>query len=278
MIVNITPIAVGNALRVFLEPSATALSWALLRNSTGTFSGPTDPSSVVVFHGNSETVVLDADHLLNGVTVYYGVFYFDGSEWTTGNVASGTPHTTYADQSIDVLTIVRERLDWGLQAEVSTGTLSPAMGVIAVLNAPPVFEQTSWPVVTVHVASDASGVRAVGEMPFPDVVDAESGTWIESQGWLARVQLTIVGWSKNADERIALRKALRKIVLGNLEVFDSFGLINIDFSQQDIDELSAYPAPVYQSYCTFSCQAPAGVADTVAPTTYAPQTNITPVF
>jgi hypothetical protein len=146
------------------------------------------------------------------------------------------------------------------------------------LNAPPVFEETNWPVITVHVASDGSGERAIGDLIFPDAFDPVAGLWNESQGWLARVQLTVVGWSKNPDERIALRKALRKIVIGNLEVFDSVGMIAIDFSQSDVDELSAYPAPVYQSMCSFSCEAPAGVAVTSDLIAVSPTVTVTPVF
>lgn len=278
MISNILPAAVGNAIKIFLAPPASAVSWILLRNLSGAFAGQNDPSAALIFSGNGETYFLDAFGLVNGTRYYYGVFYFDGGAWTPGNVASATPNVSYTDQSVDVLSVVRDRLDVGLQNEITLGTLTPACGVIAVLNAPPVFEETNWPVVTVHVTTDASGDRAIGEVLFPDAFDPVTGLWSESQGWLARVQLTIVAWSKNPDERIALRRALRKIVIGNLEVFDSVGMLNIDFSQQDVDELAAYPAPVYQSICTFSCEAPAGVADMTGQFTDAPQTTITPVF
>jgi len=278
MISNILPAAVGNAIKIFLAPPASTVSWILLRNLSGAFSAQNDPSAIVIFNGNGETYFLDAFSLVNGTRYYYGVFYFDGEAWTPGNVVSATPNVSYTDQSVDVLSVVRDRLDVGLQNEIALGTLTPACGVIAVLNAPPVFEETNWPVITVHVASDGSGERAIGDLIFPDAFDPVAGLWNESQGWLARVQLTVVGWSKNPDERIALRKALRKIVIGNLEVFDSVGMIAIDFSQSDVDELSAYPAPVYQSMCSFSCEAPAGVAVTADLLAESPNVTVTPVF
>jgi hypothetical protein len=267
MISQIVPVAVGNALQIFLVPPAGAIWWRLLRNESGTFSDQGDPASVCLYSGNDLTCVMDSDRLVNGTPYCYYVFYFDGVEWTPSTAVSAVPVSTYADQSVDVLCAVRDRLDCGLQNEVLLGNLSPSSGVIAVLNAPPIFEETCWPVVTVHVASDGSGERGVGELVFPDALNPVSAQWSEAQGWLARVQLAIVGWSKNPDERIALRKALRKIVIGNLDVFDGAGMIHIDFSQQDVDELSSYPAPVYQVMCTFSCEAPAGVSQNVSLTT-----------
>jgi hypothetical protein len=279
MISNILAAAVGNAIKLFLAPPSSAVSWILLRNVSGNFVGPTDPSATSIFDGAGQSYILDTNSLVNGTPYFYTVFYFDGTTWTQGNVATATPAASYTDQSVDVLTVVRDRLDVGLQNEVVIKALSPASGLIEVLNAPPEFEKTCWPVVTVHVATDGSGERAVGEMIFPDDLDANTGMWNESQGWLARVQLTIVGWSKNPDERIALRRALRKIVIGNLDVFDSFGMVNIDFVQQDMDELAAYSVPVYQSMCTFSCEAPAGVTDAVSSLSSAdPSVNLTTVF
>ena len=146
-------------------------------------------------------------------------------------------------------------------------------------NAPPIFDETNFPVVTVHVAVDGSGDRAIGEMPFTDEFDAVNNVWKESSGWMAHVSLTIIGWSKNPDERIALRRALRKIVIGNLEVFDNYGIILPEFSQQDVDALPPeYPAAVYESVCTFTCEAPSGVADTQPVYVADPIVNATPVF
>ena len=278
MISQIVPVAVGNALQIFLEPPPDAISWRLLRNESGTFANQEDPAAVCLYRGDDLTCVMDSHCLVNGTSYCYCVFYFDDTEWTPSAIVSATPGSTYADQSIDVLSVVRDRLDCGLQNEILLGNLSPSSGVIAVLNAPPIFEETSWPVVTVHVTSDSSGERAIGELVFPDEFNAVSSQWSETQGWLARVQLAIVGWSKNPDERIALRKALRKIVIGNLDVFDSAGMIQIDFAQQDIDELSSFPAPVYQAMCTFSCEAPAGVSQTAALTGDLANPSINPIF
>ena len=260
MIKQILPITIGNALKIFLSPPSSAVAWRLLRNNTGTFIDENDPAASVIYDGTQLNYIVDYQQLFNGTTYFYCLFSFDGAVWTNSAVVSAIPSVSISDDCVDVLSVVRDRIDDGLQNEVQNGFLSPQTGQIPVLNAPPVFEDTNWPLVTVHVTSDGSSERGIGEMFSPDLFDTETQMWGEFEGWLAHVQLTIIGWSKNPDERINLRKALRRIILGNLPVFDSFGIVKIDFSQQDIDELQAYPAPVYQSMGTFSCEAPAVVS------------------
>jgi hypothetical protein len=278
MISTVLPLPVGNALRLFLEPPAGSLEWRILRKGTDTFTDQNDPNAVVAYQG-TEPVVLDAQALQNGVLTYYRAFYWNGSAWLVSATASGTPNPTYQDFSPDVLSIVRDRIDAGLQVEVARGALSPASGSISVLSAPPVFEDTRWPVVTVHLLSEQPAERMLGEMFTDDVFDPVSGTGIESEGWLARTQLSIVGWTQNPDERIALRQALRRLLVMNLPVFDAAGLVQIDISQQDIDAVSGeYPAPVYQTVGTFTCMAPVLVGDPVIAPIMAVQLSGTSIY
>ena len=262
----VQPLAVGNALRVYLSPPAGAVSWVLLRNTTGTFSGYNDPSAVQVYSGNGATV-LDYSGLTNGATYYYADFYWNGSSWSAGTVASGVPQTTYVDQSTDVLTLVRSRLDYGIQAEIAAGNLVSQSGVIQVLTAPPIFEDTRWPVVVVHVESDGSDQRGIGELMVPDLADPITATWMDTEGWHAQVQLSITGYSLNPDERIALRQALRRIILANLPVFDFAGMLEITFTQQDTEDFTSYASPIYFTAGSFACKAPASVADAVGSVT-----------
>lgn len=247
---------IGNALKIFLAPPTSASLWRVLRSTLGAFAGENDPNAHVVYQGNQETFLVDATGLMNGTPYSYCAFYFDGTKWTASAVVSATPNATYDDQTTDVLEVIRDRLDAGLQVEVARGTLTPQDGFIAVLNAPPALEDTRWPVVTVQVVSDGSGDRAVGESISLDELDPLSGLFEDAEGWLARVHLSIIGWSKNPDERIALRKVIRRLVLGNQAVFAAAGMVQIDFNQTDVNEMSGSP-PIYASEGTFTCLAPA---------------------
>lgn len=265
MIAMIMPLAAGNALRVFLEPPCGARKWRILRKVADTFSGHDDPDAFLVYEGDERSAV-DSQYLQNGALYYYRAYFFDGISWSESAAATGTPNATYEDCSTDVLSILRERISLGLQAEVKRGTFQPTDGSIKVLVATPVYEDTRWPVVSLHLLSETPAERGVGEIIVPDIYDESE--WNEHEGWLARVQIAVIAWSMNPDERIELRKALRRIVVANLSLFDAFGIIQVEFSQQDVDAVSGeFPAPVFQAAGTFNCLAPVIVRNQVGPIT-----------
>lgn len=264
MIAMLEPLSVGNAVRVILNPPASAVYWRVLRNTTGTFPSENDPSSTLVFEGIDRSP-LDTSSLINGIQYYYCAFYWDGSAWTAAAPASCIPNATYQDGSTDAMTVVLNRLAAGLKVEVQRGALVPRSGTIQVLSALPSFQDTRWPMVTVHLLVDAPAERGLGEVLAPPTQDLQSaGLWDESEGWLARVQLAVIGWSQNPDERIALRQSLKRLIVANLPVFDASGMVEIEFTQQDVDAANGeYPAAVYQTAGTFTCMAPVIVGDQV---------------
>lgn len=262
MISLIHPLPAGNALRVFREVPAAASRCKLLRKVSDTFTGHDDPDAYLV-SDSLERSVLDIVSLKNGTLYHYRPYYFVDGTWSAGATMSATPAASYQDNGGDVLTLVRERLDLGLQEELARGALTHEQGHIQVLTAPPIFDETAFPLVSVHLQNEQPGERGIGETPIDDVFDAFSKKWVETEGWLARIQLTIMGWSLNPDERIEMRKALRRIVVANLPVFDFAGMIEVEFSQQDTEDFGSYGVPVYQVMCTLSCQAPVLVGSEV---------------
>lgn len=262
MLSRIEPLAVGNALRVFFEPPAGALQVRLLRKVSDTFSGHDDAQARLVFAGDPVNSVVDSSNLQNGTTYFYRAYYLIGTAWSASASVSEAPNATYADASTDVLEVVRDRLQKGMRVEVDRGNFASDADdkYIKVLNAPPQEETTRWPVITVHLTNESPGYRAVGEMVEADDFLELDGTWGSGEGWLAKVQLSIIGWCLNPDERIDLRKALRRLIVANLPVFDEHGMVEIEFSQQDIDSVSGeFAAPVYQVMNTLTCVAPVRV-------------------
>ena len=261
MITMIQPLHVGNALRLFIQPPAGAVRWKVLRNGNGNFSGHDDPSAIVAYEGDDH-VTLDTAFLQNEVMAFYRPFYtVDGVTWTAGQVASGTPAATYEEYSTDVMSLLRERLEAGLLVEVQRGNLINELGYVQVYTAAPSLERDlRMPLVTLHLESEEPGERAIGEYIGGDQFDPIGQEWEEGEGWLANVRIAMIGWSLNADERIELRKALRRIVISNLPVFDAAGFLTVNLSQQDMDAVSGeYPAPMYQVMNTFTCLAPVRV-------------------
>lgn len=267
MITTIQPLYIGNALRLFIQPPVGAVLWKILRKGSPTFSDHQDGSALVVYEGN-EVVFIDAQHLKNEVKYFYCPFYSSdhGATWTAGAVSDGTPLATYEETTTDVLTELRTRLEAGLMNEVQRGNFTPELGYIQVYTAPPSLDQgIRLPVVTVHLDDETPMERGVGEYIGGDEFSESNWDWSEGEGWLAHVRVVIIAWALNSDERLELRKAIRRLIVGNLPVFESYGWMNIDLNQQDVDALNGeYQTQLYQVMNTFTCTAPVCVSGRVA--------------
>lgn len=251
----ITKPMAGNALRIHVRPPAGATKWRILRRLDDAFAGADDPGALRV-EESDDTSVLDTQNVANSVPYFYRPFYFVDGAWVAGATATASAVANYEDVTPDVQSIVRDRLMAGLRVEVEAARLVHKDGAIPVHLSPPAYEQARWPMVSVHMTGEDPAQRSIGEILAADVFDDETGEWSGAEGWLAKTSLSIIGWSLNSDERFALRKALRRVVIANLGVFSDAGLVNIEHSQQDVEDFSNYPAPVYQVICNFSCLAP----------------------
>lgn len=264
----IQPLHVGNALRLFIQPPVDAVRWKVLKKGSSTFSGHDDPSAFLAYEGD-EHVIVDIASLQNDTMAFYQPFYTsDGVEWTAGPVNSGTPRAIYEETTTDVLSFLRDRLEAGLKVEVDRGNLFNDLGYIQVFNASPSLERDlRLPLVTVHLESEDVADRGIGEVIGVDDYDFIGGGVDESEGWLSNVSVAVIGWSTNGDERLELRKAIRRIIVGNLPVFESLGWVTPSLSQSDIDAVNGeYPAPMYQVMNTFTCVAPVRVTGKVEAT------------
>ena len=258
MISFVQPLFSGNALRLFLRPPTGAVYWKVLRKASNVFSGADDPAAVEVFEGD-ELVIVDSAFLQNEVMVFYCPFYSadDGATWLAGPVASGTPLATYEEQTSDVQSVLRERLELGLLVEVQRGNLTSEIGCIQVTTATPSVEQDlRFPLVTVHLEGETPTDRALGEYIGGDDISEDS------EGWLANVSIRIVGASLNGDERIELRKAIRRVIAANFSLFDDHGWLTPNLAQESDEDAvgGEYPASMYFTSSTFTCVAPVRVS------------------
>jgi hypothetical protein len=266
MISNAQPLSAGNAIRLFIEPPTGALKWRILRKASDTFSDENDTGALVVYEGDEKVFIESAESLINEVAAYYRPYYWNGTVWAAGATRAATPSARYEDCSTDVLDTVCDRLRSGLLVEVQRGNFITDIGYIQVFTAPPSLERDiRFPVVTVSLDDESQEIRGLGEDIYGDeLIDDDV---FESEGWLARVRLTVTGWSQNPEERNELRKALRRIVVSNLPVFADKGMQLVQFEQQNSDAVSGeYDAPLFLTMGTFSCVAPVRVGYTTETT------------
>lgn len=268
MISMIQPMAIGNALRVFVSPpSDMAASWRVLRKHTDDITDAEDPDAFLVYEGDHR-IFIDTLNLMNDIRAYYKPFYKINGVWVAGVSGYGTPAATYEDYSTDVLTILRDRLELGLAEEVRRDNLLlNDLGYIQVLTAPPQMNMNiRFPLVTVTLENESRDLRGIGEDTMGEFLEADDQEWLEHEGWLAGVQVAIVGWSLNPDERKELRKAIRRVIVGNLTIMADQGISLPNLSLKDDDAVNGEygETPMYLVTGMFTCTAPVRVGHMAA--------------
>ena len=265
MISMVQPLHVGNALRLFLKPPARATHWVVLRGTTPDLEMGA-PDATEVYKGD-EAIFIDTHYVVNGIPLRYRPFYFVDGAYVPSAGGYGIAESLYVEKTTDVLSFVRERLELGLRIECDRGVLAPELGYVQVINAAPALDESiRFPVVTVHLESDDPTEHGIGEMLAADAFNADSNAWDESEGWMSAARITVIGWSLNSDERIALRQAIRRVLIANLPLFADRGWLKVEFGQQDVDSVNGeFPVPMFQSLGNFTCEAPVVVGGGVSP-------------
>jgi len=271
MISFVETLAAGNALRLHLTPPRGAMAWRVLRRPTNAFTGPDDASAIRVGDINDPrpAAVTDLTGLINGATYWYREYVHIGGAWREGSTVEASPEALYAGDGPDALAVVRERFALGLAEEVRRGALKPASGKIPVVTAlHPLPDATKLPSVSIHLDTDTPAARFLGEQmnfeTFPSGIGADMNRDLdEADGYMSRVVLNVVGVSINGDERNALRRALKRIFIANLPVFEEAGLLLCEFAQRDDEMPGQNNAVLYATCGNFSCTAPARVAWTL---------------
>ena len=271
---------IGGAVDVSINVESD-ISWLRVLRKPGArgavvFSGTTDTAAVrvvdVAVTPRDEyylvASVIDYNNLSNSSTYSYAAFGYNSTTalWSSSTVIDVTVTPSADSEGPDPLDFLVSRINNGLQVEVSAQRLQPKTGRIPVVTAPPQTANTPMPIVSVHLDIDSSAERFIGEQvgkevavnpDDPGATDDTSRYWLDSEGWLSRWTSTITGWSQNPDERNSLRKSLKRIIMGNLPIFDEAGMLQVDLSINDSEELEAFGIPLYMTVQTVTCLAPA---------------------
>jgi hypothetical protein len=240
------PLSIGNAIRFLLDYPAGAKSVRLYRSVEEVDVEELDEAFHV--YAGGETYVVDTRVPDNSKTYHYAAVFDDPG--ATVERLEVKPIVAYWGVGEDAQELVRDRLFLGLQNEVAAGRLRnpTGKGAIAVYTAPPPLDTGNFPCVSVHLDSDQPVERALGE----DLI-GDAFPMVDSNGVISRVDMTVVAWSLNADERIALRKAMKRLIVGNFPVFSAAGLSLVQYEQQDDEDFQSYSAPIYMARSKFSC-------------------------
>ena len=126
-----------------------------------------------------------------------------------------------------------------------------------------------------HISSDNSnGNQFIGGLSDSDFTSTDNGIIGERDGWLSSYQVIIAAWSLNADERYALKKAVKRLIIANKPVFDAAGFLDLEVSQSHIDDMQSYTCPVYRAETILNFLADSSILINYNPITAANATGI----
>lgn len=244
MLVYAAPLAAGNAVVLLADPPADAQACRVVRDDVVVEQFAATPGQRVEY--------VDHTGLINGQAYAYALLWLIDGEWADGGTATLTPAVTYSSRVPDAMTLVMDRIDLGLRIEVERGDIEPPSGgVVSVLRAPTQEDNTRLPLVTVEFAGSQSDERALGEIWNRD--DAtDDGNWIERAGWMRREELVLVAWTLNPDQRHNYRRALERILLANLPIFEAGGLLMPEYTVSDQDLFTEHAAPIHAASLNLS--------------------------
>ncbi len=254
MIAIIDQVVCGGALQLVLQPPDGAKLYRITRgDSEGEL---VDENAGTIIYEDTYPAFMDGPGLVNGQTYWYRAFYLIGPSWVASPANSQRPVVNFTDYSADPMGLLRDCLSTGLKEYVRRRILNPASGSIAVLFGMPEVDNANFPLVILHMARDADEKRALGE------VIKDPATGLEFEGWMSSVTINITVGSENYDERVAMRKAIKAIVIANLAIFQAAGIVTPSLSLSDQDDTTTYSAAIYSVQATFTCLAPSFIGET----------------
>lgn len=252
-----TPLAAGNAVRLNVSLLDGASFMRVLRLPTDTFSGPDDPNAMPIIDDFAGETLIDTEGLTNGTTYFYRSYDWVESAFVDSGISiSATPNANYIADAVDPQELLRDRLQLGINVEIVRSQLKPETGKIAVITAPFAMEGTTFPVISVILDNTGPSERVLGDQ-IEGFHDPSSNQWVDTNGWIARFSMSISAATFNLDERIQLRKSVRRVIQANLPIFNEAGMVQIELNQTDAEIQTDKSAVIYVSNATFTCLAPA---------------------
>ncbi|MDO8357315.1 MAG: hypothetical protein Q7U76_13070 [Nitrospirota bacterium] len=263
-----TPFAFGGAVSLaWINPlDLTYDHVKILRKTTDTISGPTDPSAIVIYTGSGNVCapyrgifmpvddvtlaryrkVLDVVTVGYGTTYYYAIFACNLDETDISVAAliqARTPNVS-AFEEIDILQLLIDYINPYMNAQIVADSLALRDGqTINVLNGPPLLDCATWPMVSVHLDDDHPSDFSIGDVVGTD--DVTGDAVLHRRGYMSDASISVVGWTDNPDVRKSLYRNLKGCLISVRQLLEQLGFMNIVVSGRYAEDFESYGLPLF---------------------------------
>lgn len=264
----------GGAVRLFwIAPTDVTYDHVkILRKTTNTISGPTDPTATLVYTGNGEQAVefrsvflpddvaesdlyrtaIDLQSPAWNTTYYYAIYAMNAAESdvSTAVVASAVIPQVSTFEELDVIGQLLVFINSYLNQQIVTGALELPPGVtnVQVVDGPPLLDNLKFPCVALHLDEDAPVGFAVGD----DVghMDDSGDVEVARIGYMSRVAISVVGVTDNPEIRRHLYRLLKGALVAARPLLGRLGMLNMEITGHYSEDFSQYDMPLFSADLT----------------------------
>lgn len=260
--------SLGGAVRLqWINPTTAGFDHVkILRKLTNTFSGPNDQSATVVYLGLGDLCqpyrnifqpvdgvtpaqyrqILDTTDIGYNITYYYAIYALDAGEVSPSDAAAmsaTTPHVSEFEE-IDILQTLLDYINPYMNAQIVTQSLAIRPNQrINVLNGPPLLDNATWPMVSVHLDDDHPSDFSIGDIVGSN--DTTGDTIVHRRGYMSDASISVVGWTDNPDVRKSMYRNLKGCLISARQLLENVGLMNVVLSGRYAEDFENYQMPLF---------------------------------
>jgi len=267
------PFTFGGAVRLlWVHPSAVSAPTfdhvLILRKPTNTFTGPTDPAATVVLRGvgvqaaEYRSVFLPGDVATSDLyrttlddvsgwatTLYYAIYAMNAAETDVSSavILSAPLLPVSTVEELDLIGTLMPFLNSYLNQQIAVGMLLVPAGVtnIQVVDGPPMLDNITFPVVSLHLDDDHPVGFAIGDEIGH--LDANGDTEVARRGLLSAVTVAVVGVTDNPEVRRHLYRSLKGALIASRQLLEQHGLMNMEVSGRYVEDFVNYDMPLFSA-------------------------------
>jgi hypothetical protein len=271
--VRVKALEFGGGVRlVWSNPTdATFAKVVILRKTTNTFTGPTDPNAMVVYEGpgalateypqkwtinpsqpavaSTRREVLDDSVLQWATTYYYAIYATDSGKtvYSVGVVVAVTIPDISAFEEVDVVGVLVSYLDtyYKRQVVLQALRLRPNQTKVEIHEASPLLTKVMLPCLSIHVDADETSGAALGDKIGN--ANALGDPFVNRRGYLCQQTYAISAYTDNPEVRRSLYRMTKAALIAVRQVLERLGAQNLTLTGQYAEDFINYEMPMYRA-------------------------------
>ncbi len=239
----------------------------------GPITGPTDPAATIIFEGRGSLThdfrpIFRPDPALatGRARQILDLLVVPTQLYTYAVYAANDDATVFSPASVEALTtpdipvlvepdvhqLLMDYIDHGLARALASKALkipknmAGQISALSVVSALPRLDDTTWPVVSVHLDDDSPSDYALGDVV--QAYDLTEGVSLPHLGYLSLLSFSIGGWAAdNPVVQRSLYRILKGLLMGARQLLTECGVLKLELTGGYREDMQSYDMPMYSA-------------------------------